>query len=97
MRIFSYKKIREFSQLYPDAKEPLDRWYKAAERAHWRSLAEVRKEFPHADSVGDCTVFNIGGNKYRLIVKIEYAKQMIFIKFILTHKEYDKDQWKYAC
>jgi mRNA interferase HigB len=97
MRVFSYKKIREFSQLYPGAKEPLDKWYKAAERAAWKNLADVRKELPHADAVRDCTVFNIGGNKYRLIVKIEYVKQMIFIKFILTYKEYDKEQWKNAC
>jgi K+-sensing histidine kinase KdpD len=59
--------------------------------------AEKLNEFPQADLVGKCVVFNIGGNKYRLITKIEFLKQQIYVKFILTHKEYDKNTWKELC
>lgn len=97
MHIISYKAIREFSARYPDAKVPLDAWYKKTEKAAWKNLAEVKQTFPHADAVGDCTVFNIGGNKYRLITKIKYQKQVVYIRFILTHSEYDKGSWKNDC
>ena len=55
---------------------------------------ELRQTFPHADSVGNFTVFNIGGNKYRLITYINYQQQLIFIRDILTHAEYNKENWK---
>lgn len=97
MMMLAYKAVREFVALYPDAKEPLDRWYKAAEKADWENIADVKQEFSHADAIGDCTCFNIGGNKYRLIVKINYIKKKIFIKHILTHSEYDKGKWKDEC
>jgi len=63
-------------------------------RASWRSLVEVRRTYPHADLVGSVTVFNIAGNKYRLIVRIHYASQAIYIRCVLTHAEYDKGDWK---
>ncbi len=53
--------------------------------------------FPNADSVGECTVFNIDGNKYRLITKINYKTKIVYIRFVLTHLEYDKDKWKDDC
>ena len=61
------------------------------------SLAEVRATFRHADQVGTCMVFNIKGNDYRLITKIDYAYQKVFIKYVLTHPEYDKGKWKDVC
>jgi mRNA interferase HigB len=63
-------------------------------RASWRSLVEVRGTYPHADLVGSVTVFNIAGNKYRLIARIQYASQAIYIRCVLTHAEYDKGDWK---
>jgi mRNA interferase HigB len=60
----------------------------------WQNLAELKQTFPSADLVKKFTVFNIGGNKYRLIVYIDYECQIIFIRHILTHAEYDKDDWK---
>ena len=95
MIILSKSTLRDCT--YPDAVPSLLKWYATAEKANWQNLAEVRKEFPHADLIGDCTCFNIGGNNYRLIVKINYIKQKIFIKHILTHKEYDKGHWKNDC
>lgn len=97
MRVISYKAIREFATKYPDSKEPLDKWYKAAQQANWQNISDVKEQFPHADAIGDCTCFNIGGNKYRLIVKIKYQYQVIYIRFILTHSEYDKGAWKNDC
>ena len=65
--------------------------------AAWRSLADVRQTYPHADGVGRCTVFNIGGNKYRVVVRLEYQWQTIYVRWVLTHKEYDKGDWRSDC
>ena len=94
MHVISRKALREFAARHPDAGAPLDIWHRIARKAVWRSLAGVRKTYPHADAVGMYTVFNIKGNAYRLIVKIEYEFGLIFIKRVLTHAEYDKGAWK---
>ncbi|MFB6274661.1 MAG: type II toxin-antitoxin system HigB family toxin [Halothece sp.] len=94
MRIISYKTLREASKKHPDLKQSLDDWYEIASKANWNSLEDVRKVFPHADAVGNFTIFNIKGNRYRLIVGIDYIRNTIFIKYVLTHAEYDKDAWK---
>jgi mRNA interferase HigB len=62
--------------------------------AAWNSIVEVKQVYPHADFVDPYTVFNIKGNAYRLIVKIEYRWQMIFVKYLLNHAEYDQGGWK---
>jgi mRNA interferase HigB len=69
-------------------------WHKVARSAAWTSLVDVKKVYPHADFVDPLTVFNIKGNAYRLIVKIEYRWQIIFVKHLLRHREYDKGDWK---
>lgn len=97
MRVISKKKLREFWTKHPDAQLPFDNWYRIARKATWQSIAEVRGVFPHADAAYECTVFNIGGNKYRLIVEIRYDRQVIYVKHVLTHKEYNKDSWKKDC
>jgi mRNA interferase HigB len=97
MHIISRKALLEFAKRYPASYEALDDWYRVAKKATWQSIADVKAIFPHADAVGDCTVFNIGGNKYRLITRISYEKQVIFIRFVLTHSEYDKGSWKNEC
>ncbi|VEP17948.1 conserved hypothetical protein [Hyella patelloides LEGE 07179] len=94
MHIISYKKIREFADRHADCQNALDNWYKVAKSANWSNLVEVQAVFPKAEVVGNFTVFNIKGNKYRLIVSIDYKKQLIYIKYILTHAEYDKEKWK---
>ncbi len=97
MHIISRKKLREFAAKYPEAEAPLESWYRTAKKATWKSIAEVRVNYPHADAVGSCTVFNIGGNKYRLISKIYYDDQVILLRHILTHAEYDMGRWKNDC
>jgi mRNA interferase HigB len=97
LRIISRKRLREFWEKHPDAKEPLSVWYSITRRAQWDSLADTKKEFPHADLVGICTVFNIKGNSYRLITKIYYRHKKVFIRYVMTHGEYDKGAWKDDC
>ena len=73
---------------------PIGEWHKVAKHAEWKNLAEVRNVHPQADPVGLYTVFNVKGDTYRLIVKIEYRWQTIFVKHLLTHAEYDRGGWK---
>ena len=94
VRIISKAAITEFSKTHQDALEPLLHWHRITKRAAWRYLADVRADFPHADAVGTLTVFNIRGNKYRLISGIKYRWQIVYIRHILTHAEYDKGKWK---
>ena len=94
MHIISNKRLKEFYEIHPDAEATLDSWYRIAKSAEWKNLGEVRQIYPNADSVGNFTVFNIKGNTYRLIVNIDYARQIIYVKYILTHAEYDKEKWK---
>ncbi len=97
MHIISKPRLREFWTQHSDAEIPLLNWYKQTGKADWKNLAETRELFPHADSIGECTIFNIGGNKYRLITKINYKKKIVYVRFVLTHFEYDKDKWKDDC
>jgi len=94
MRIISRKKLLEFSWDHADASVPLDQWYRVVKTGSWQNLSDVRQVYRSADSVGNFTVFNIKGNDYRLIVDIVYHIQRIYIKYVLTHAEYDKDEWK---
>lgn len=94
MHIISRKRLLEASQVYPNLETPLDNWYRVAKSSSWGDINEVRQVYPSADAVGNFTVFNIKGNEYRLIVDIVYATQRIYIKYVLTHAEYDKDKWK---
>lgn len=94
MNVISYRKIRAFTTKHTDSREALDNWYKIANKALWYNLVDVQKIFASAEAVGNFTVFNIKGNKYRLIVSIDYSKRRIYIKYVLTHAEYDKEKWK---
>ena len=94
MRVISKGAILDFSRKHADAYVPLMNWYRITKRAEWESLADVRRDFSHADVVGRRTVFNIKGNKYRLIARVNYRTQRVFILRILTHEEYAKGAWK---
>lgn len=94
MHVISYRCLREFSEQHADCRDALGNWFKVAKQAHWSNLIEVQSVFPKAEAVGNFTIFNIKGNRYRLIVSIDYVKQVIFIKYVLTHAEYDKEHWK---
>lgn len=84
MHIISYKCLREFGQQHADCREELDSWFRVARQADWSNLIDVQSVFPKAESVGSFTVFNIKGNRYRLIASIDYEKQLIFIKYVLS-------------
>lgn len=94
MHIISRKKLKEAEYHHPDVGAPLDAWFRIAKRALWRDISEVRKTFATADPVERWTVFNIKGNKYRLITEINYRYRRIYIRHVLTHAEYDKGKWK---
>jgi mRNA interferase HigB len=101
MHVFSRPKLLKASEKYPDASTPLNNWFKIAEKARWANIHEVRADYSHADPAGSCTVFNIGGNKYRLITRIFYAtdefRGHVYVIDFLTHEEYDEEKWKKAC
>lgn len=88
------RRLREFWEIHPNAESALQSWYKIVEKAEWQTFAEVRKDFPSADQVKRLTVFNIAGNKYRLVARIEFQQQRIYIRQVMTHAEYDKEKWK---
>ena len=94
MNVISYKRIRQFSSTYQDAETPLTAWYSTVRKANWQNLTELKCVYPSADLVGRYTVFNIRGNKYRLISRMVYRSQTVFIIAILTHEEYDLGKWK---
>ena len=94
MHVISRKALKDAVAKDKGLERPLGDWYKVAENASWQSLVDVRKTCASADYVDPFTVFNIKGNTYRLIVKMEYRWQMIFIKHVLTHEEYDKGSWR---
>ena len=94
MRIISRKGLREFWEKHSDAQFGLLLWYERVSDAEFSHFSQVRQIFPSADLVGNFTVFNISGNRYRLITYIDYDYKMVFIRSVLTHAEYDKEKWK---
>ncbi len=93
MRIIAKRTLREFWQLsqYQDAKAPLEAWHAEVLKAAWKTPQEIKAQFRSASILkGNRVVFNIGGNKYRLIVAVDYSRQACFVKFIGTHKQYDE-------
>ena len=94
MHVITRRRLLEFSEKYSASGEPLDRWYRIVKHTDFESFVDLRKTFPQADQVGRLIVFDIGGNKYRLITYIVYARKRIFIRNVLTHHEYDKGKWK---
>lgn len=98
MHVITTKRLREFWADHPEAEAPLRAWIKIAEHAAWQNHNEVKATVANsADRYKSRTIFDIGGNKFRLIVKIEDRHGKIFIKEILTHDEYSTGQWKSRC
>ncbi len=99
VRVISLKRLKEFWDHHNDAETPLRLWYKTATNATWSSLQDVRRTYPRADGVktkgGETlTVFNISGNKYRLIARVRYDYELINVRCVLTHEAYDEGKWK---
>ncbi|CAN5450092.1 type II toxin-antitoxin system HigB family toxin [soil metagenome] len=97
MRIISRKALRTYWEKHPESEEVLDDWYRKLKRVAAKNLGALRKTFPSADPVGDCVVFNVGGNNYRVIVHLDYDLQITWIRAVLNHAEYDKEKWKADC
>ena len=100
MHVISYRTLREFAEKHPDSLGSLKTWHGIASRAVWMDIAGVRAVYPHADAVGKCTVFNIGGNDFRLVVQIDFEAQVIYVKKVMTHGEYSRqngERWKKSC
>lgn len=94
MKLISNRALREFSEAYPLAAPPLQGWRKIIEKNTFTNWAELKSAFCAVDKVGNKTVFDIGGNKYRIIAHVRFEKQIVYINAVLTHTEYDKDNWK---
>jgi len=91
MRIIAKRTLREFWEKYPDAEEALRTWYRESSRGRWHDPNHLKTHFGHAIILGaNRVIFNICGNKYRLITEINYKRGWLFIRFIGTHSAYDK-------
>jgi mRNA interferase HigB len=94
VHVITRKRLNEFVQSHPDALSALDHWYRVMKSRRFSNFAQLREAFPSADQVDNKTVFNIGGNKYRLIAAFHYNRARVYIRAILTHRGYDKGTWK---
>lgn len=91
MRIIARKTLKDFWERHPDAEQPLEAWFKMAERADWATPAAIKATYGNASILeSNRLCFNIAGNKYRLVVKINYPYRVIYIRFVGTHADYDK-------
>ncbi|MDX9701084.1 MAG: type II toxin-antitoxin system HigB family toxin [Rhodocyclaceae bacterium] len=94
MKLISNKALRDFIASHPDAEAPLQAFRRRVEKGHYPHFAALRAAFRSVDKVGERYVFNIGGNKYRLIAAIAFAPQLLWVKAVLTHTDYDEGDWK---
>ncbi len=94
MHVISQNRLRQFWRNHPNAEVSLRYWYKLATQHRWQNFNDVRQTFPSADLVKNFVVFNIGGNNFRLITYIDFKRNKVFIRSVLTHAEYNKEDWK---
>lgn len=90
MRVITEKRIREFIDREPRSADAMWHWVDAIEAANWRNPGDLKATFASVSFVGDLTVFNVGGNKYRIAAFVHYLKRVVYVKRIGVHKEYDK-------
>lgn len=94
MHVITQKRIWDAKLEHPESENALDGWYRVIKRNHFASFAELKKTFNSVDKVGDVFIFNIGGNKLRLIASIHFNCQRLYVRYILKHSQYDKNTWK---
>lgn len=94
MHVISRKALRLFWERHADSKVPLIRWFQIIEQTNFANFAHLRKTFPSADMVDRIVVFNIAGNKYRLITSMHFNRAKVFVRHVLTHADYDRGDWK---
>jgi mRNA interferase HigB len=94
MHIITPKRSLEFAKKHPDCSAALESWYRIVKHTDFNSFDELRQTFPSVDKVGNLTIFNIGGHKACLIAAIHYNTHRVYIRHVLTHKEYDRGSWR---
>ena len=94
MHVITRRRLRDFSARYKEAETPLGVWYTIVSKTDFASFADLKLVFRSADKVGKFTVFDIGGNKFRLIAAIHYNRKKVYIRHVLTHAQYDRGNWK---
>ena len=94
MHVITRKRLNEFAEKHPETSSSLARWYAIIRKSNFVNFARLRQIFPQADQVGKFTVFNVGGNKVRLIAALHYNRNKIYIRHVLTHEEYDAGKWR---
>ena len=94
MKLISNKVLREFGAIHADAQQPLQDFRRLIEHGKFTNFVELKATFASVDKVGGRYVFNIGGNKYRLVAAIAFQPGLMWVKAVLTHSEYDKGVWK---
>ena len=92
--MISKTRLREFWETHNGTEKSLHSWHQIVSQTRWTNFAELRSTFPSADMVGRLTVFNIKGNNLRLITRVEFGKQAVYIRTVCTHSEYDRNDWK---
>jgi mRNA interferase HigB len=97
MLIANNEAIEKFAKKHAQARSRLKTWRDATLKATWKNFDDVKKTFRAADLYGDCVIFDIGGNNYRLIAKIDYELEQVSIKAVMTHAEYNREKWKSNC
>jgi len=90
MRVISRRALREFREIHPQAKDPLSAWFRVMERSKFADFNAVKGTFGAADYVAPYTIFNVGGNKFRIITAIHYNRERIYVRYVFTHPEYDR-------
>ena len=91
MKVFNTPQIEKAYKKYTDAIGPLQNWYQEVEEADWDTPAKLKERYPNASIIrGDLVVFNIKGNRYRLVARINFRRRLVFVKFFGTHREYDR-------
>jgi len=94
MHIITKRRLTEFWSTHPTAEKPLRIWFGICRKTDFKNHAELKRTFNTVDKVGKFTVFDIGGNKWRLVAVVHYSTGKIYIRAVLTHEQYDKDKWK---
>lgn len=94
MHVISHKALRTFWEKHPESEQPLRRWFKIVSTTNYESFASLRETFPSADLVDDLVVFNLGGNKFRLVASVHFNRRKVYIRHVLTHAEYSSGVWK---
>ena len=94
MKLAGESRIEAFAIRYKNVESALKRWIQTVEAAEWKNPAEMKRTFRSADIVGSQTVFNVGGNKCRLIALVQYGSSRVLVQRVLTHAEYDKGDWR---